>query len=336
VPDYADHVASRGGRPQLAVVVDAEEEFDWSGPFSRSRNETRSVPAQALAHEVYDRLGMIPTYVVDYPVAIDPTAGAFLRELLGDGRAEVGAHLHPWVSPPHVEEVTRFNSYQCNLPPELERAKIELLTDTIRAQLGVRPTVFKAGRYGFGPNTARVLKALGYTVDCSFVPHVCFSVDGGPDFQRTPDQPFWLDEERSLLEVPVTSGFVGPLAGLGPAVSGLFDSPAAERLRIPGMLAPLLARSRLTPEGVSAEEQCRLLEQMIAAGRSFFVLTYHSPSLAPGNTPYVRSDEDLVRFLATIEEVLTFFRDRLGGEFTTLARYREQQGMAEVPAARAA
>ena len=45
------------------------------------------------------------------------------------------------------------NSYHCNLPPELERAKIEALTEAIEAGFGARPTIFKAGRYGFGPNT---------------------------------------------------------------------------------------------------------------------------------------------------------------------------------------
>jgi hypothetical protein len=319
-------------RPQLAVVVDAEEEFDWSGPFCRARTQTRSIPAQGLAHRIYDRLGLVPTYVIDYPVATAPDAAAFLGGLVAEGRAEIGAHLHPWVSPPHEEEVTRFNSYQCNLPPELERAKIRVLTDTIEERLGVRPTAFKAGRYGFGENTARVLKELGYRVDCSFVPHAGFSLDGGPSFHRTPDQPFWIDEEQTLLEIPMTSGFVGPLARLGPAVSGLFDSPGAEKLRIPGLLGPLVARSRLTPEGVSAEEQCRLLGRMALAGKRFFVLSYHSPSLAPGNTPYVRTEAELTVFLDRIERVLRFFRDSLGGEFTTLARYRESVGTVPAPA----
>jgi hypothetical protein len=310
--------------PQLAIVVDTEEEFDWSRPFSRENRSTTTIPAQALAHEIYDPMGIVPTYVIDHPVATDPTAVGFLAALQSQGRAEIGAHLHPWVSPPHHEEVSARNSYHCNLPPELERAKIETLTAAIEQSFGRRPTIIKAGRYGFGANTAAVLKDLGYEIDCSFVPHAGFQGDGGPRYYGTGDQPFWLDPERRLLEVPLTSGFLGLLARFGPRAAGLFDAPAAQRMRVPGILArlALLERTRLTPEGVPADEQCQLLKAMTEAGRGFFTLTYHSPSLAPGYTPYVQTQEDLALFIERIRTVLRYFRDALGGEFTTLTRCR--------------
>jgi hypothetical protein len=311
--------------PELLVVVDTEEEFDWSAPFSRESVATGTNPAQARAHEIYDRFGIVPTYCIDYPVATDPAAVSFLKGLADAGKAEIGTHLHPWVTPPHEEEVNARNSYHCNLPPELERAKIVAVTEAIEAAFGARPTVFKAGRYGFGANTAAVLAELGYRVDCSLVPHTDFSADGGPDFRDASDRPHWLDEAAGLLEIPLSVGFLGALAGLGKKVDWLFDHLSAERLHIPGALARsgIVARSRLTPEGVPADEQCRLIEAMLAQGHRIFTLTYHSPSLAPGHTPYVRDEADLVRFLGDIETVLTFFRDSLGGTFTTASRVRE-------------
>lgn len=316
--------------PELLIVVDTEEEFDWARPFSRESRSTRAIPAVARAHEIYDRLGIVPTYVVDYPVATDPEAVRFLGALRDAGKAEIGAHLHPWVTPPHVEEVTTRNSYHCNLPRELERIKIETLTAAIEKSFGARPTVFKAGRYGYGPNTGKALADLGYQVDCSFVPHTDLSGDGGPDFRGVPNAPHWLPE--GLLEIPLTVGFLGALPGLGEKADWLFDSRNAERLRIPGMLARtgLVARSRLTPEGTPAEEQCRLLEAMAARGHRTFSLTYHSPSLEPGHTPYVRDAADLARFLAAIDQVLAFFRDTLGGRFTTPGEvYRREAGRRE-------
>lgn len=310
--------------PELLIVVDTEEEFDWTRPFSRESVATRSIPAQARAHEIYDRFGVVPTYVVDYPVAADPDAVRFLRSLRDAGKAEIGAHLHPWVTPPHLEEVTGRNSYHCNLPPELERAKLEALTEAIEKSFGARPTAFKAGRYGYGPSTGRALAELGYQVDCSFVPHTDLSGDGGPDYRGVPDAPHWLD--NGLLEVPLTVGFLGAMPGLGEKAAWLFDSPGAERLRVPGVLARtgLVARSRLTPEGTPAAEQCRLIETMARRGRRLFSLTYHSPSLEPGHTPYVRDEAGLSRFLGDIEQVLTYFRDEMGGRFTTLSRvYRD-------------
>lgn len=310
--------------PELLIVVDTEEEFDWSKPFSRASIGTRSIPAQARAHEIYDRFGIVPTYAIDYPVATDPEAVRFLRGLRDAGKAEIGAHLHPWVTPPYVEEVNARNSYQCNLPPALERAKIETLTDAIERGFGERPTAFKAGRYGFGPNTREVLVDLGYRIDCSFVPHTDFSTDGGPDFRGTRDVPHWLDAGGGLLEIPLSTGYFGALTGLAEKAAWLFDNPGAEALRIPGVLARagLVARSRLTPEGTPAAEQCRLIAAMARRGHQVFSLTYHSPSLEPGHTPYVRDEGDLREFLRSIETVLRFFRDELGGRFTTLGRVR--------------
>ena len=310
---------------ELLVVVDTEEEFDWGRPFSRESVATRSIPAQARAHEIYNRFGVVPTYVIDHPVASDANAVHFLRGLKEAGRAEIGAHLHPWVTPPHEEEVTARNSYHCNLPPALERAKLEALTDAIETGFGERPTVFKSGRYGFGSNTQQVLVDLGYRVDCSVVPHTDFSGDGGPDFRGFPDRPYWLDARAGLLEVPLSTGYFGAMAHLGERASWLFDSPGAESLRLPGLLsrAGLVTRSRLTPEGTPAAEQCRLIQAMAAQGHRTFSLTYHSPSLEPGHTPYVRNEADLAAFLASIETVLAFFRDDMGGRFTTLAQVRE-------------
>lgn len=303
----------------LVVVVDTEEEFDWSAPFSRDAVATRSIPAQARAHEIFDRFGVVPTYVVDYPVATDPKAVAFLRDLKQRGKAEIGAHLHPWVTPPHDEPVTTRNSYHCNLPPALERAKIETLTDAIERSFGERPTIFKAGRYGFGPHTGTVLAELGYRIDCSLLPHTDLSADGGPDFRDVPDRPHWM--ANGLLEVPMTVGYLGATPKLGAGADWIFDSKVATTLRLPGLLSKsgLVARSRLTPEGVPAKEQCRLIEAMAGQGHRLFSLTYHSPSLKPGHTPYVRTAADLEAFLDSLEQVLTFVRDWMGGSFTTLS-----------------
>jgi hypothetical protein len=312
---------------QLAVVVDTEEEFDWSAPFARENRKTLTIPAQAKAHAIFDRFGIVPTYVIDHPVASDPAATEFLGSLAAEGRAEIGAHLHPWVTPPFEEAVTARNSYHGNLPPTLERAKIATLSETIAGAFGFRPTVFKGGRYGFGRHTAAALIDHGYEIDCSFVPHTSFAADGGPSFYGRSARPFWLDEGRRLLEIPLTSGFTGPLAAAAERRAGLFDSRAALRLHVPGILARLglAERIRLSPEGHTVGEQCRLLTALRDRGHSLFTLAYHSPSLSPGHSPYVRSDDDLLAFLVNLQAVLAFFRDELGGGFTTLTRYRAQR-----------
>jgi hypothetical protein len=306
--------------PSLAVVVDTEEEFRWDRPFSRDNRSVNSIQSQGRAQRIFEALGVVPTYLVDYCVASDPQAIALLGGLEKEGRCRIGAHLHGWVTPPFEEEVSMETSYQCNLPATLERAKMVALTESIEASFGLRPRVFKAGRYGFGAHTAAILAELGYLIDCSFVPFTSFHPDGGPSFLGVPPAPFWLDTERRLLEVPMTRGFLGLAASHGPSLQGLFDRAWFRRCRLGGVLARtgLVERSALSPEGISADEQIRLLKALLASGERVFTLTYHSPSLEPRNTPYVRNAGELDEFLHRIEAVLGYFRDQAGGRFATL------------------
>ena len=306
--------------PVLLIVVDTEEEFNWNLPFDRKSVATHSIPSQDRAHEIYDRYGVVPTYVTDFPVASSPVASRYLRSLVDAGRAEFGTHCHPWVTPPHGEALSLFNSFHGNLPIELEEAKIRASTDAVAQAFGHAPKVFKAGRYGLGPHTLGILQELGYTVDCSYVPHTSFSQEGGPSFHRTPVQPFFTDASRKLLEVPMSVGVSGALGGMGRRVPAIFDHPLSRAGRIPGIASRLglLERLRLSPEGFDLESQTRVMTALFNQGLKVFTLTYHSPTLQPGNTPYVNNQEDLERFLATIEGVLLFFRDRLGGSFSTL------------------
>jgi hypothetical protein len=53
------------------------------------------------------------------------------------------------------------------------------------------------------------------------------------------------------------------------------------------------------------------------------VLSYHSSSLVPGNTPYVATARDLTRFLDRLDSYLAFFMGVLGGQPATPDEIRE-------------
>lgn len=305
--------------PLLAVIVDTEEEFDWSRPFSRDAVAVGSIAAQPSMHVMFRRWNIVPTYVVDWPVATTPAAAAVLRRLLEAGGCEIGAHLHPWVNPPYDEVLSPRNSFAGNLPRELESRKLALLTEAITAGFGAAPKVYKAGRYGFGPNTAALLAELGYEVDASVVPHTSFTADDGPDFRGRPDRPHWLGDNGRLLELPLSVGFVGRLAARGPALFPALADARWRRARLPGIAARcgLVERIRLSPEGTSLADLRRLTRAMLERGHRIFSFCYHSPSLAVGHTPYVQSQHDLDTFMATCEGYFRFFAEELGGRFTT-------------------
>jgi hypothetical protein len=305
--------------PTLIVVIDTEEEFDWSMPFDPAETSVTNIGFQPLAQDIFNDYGLIPTYAVDYPVASTPASIDVLRRFAADGRCEIGAHLHPWVNPPPEGPVDVRHSYPGNLPPAIERRKLIALTDTITASFGTRPTVYKAGRYGIGAATPAILRELKYAVDVSVVPHTDFSADGGPDFRDAPPDPFLIAD--GLCELPLSVHFVGRLASQGSRVFRRLSGSAARRMRLPGILSRLglLTRLRLSPEGSGLAEMTQQTRAAFAAGTRLFMLTYHSSSLLPGATQYVRSEADRRAFLATLDGYLRFFLVEFGGRADTVA-----------------
>ncbi|MBK7877013.1 MAG: polysaccharide deacetylase family protein [Planctomycetes bacterium] len=301
--------------PRLLVVLDTEEEFDWSKPFDRANTGVEHMRSIERFQSVFDAAGVRPVYVIDHPIATQRTSSEPLRAFAREGRCEVGAHLHPWVSPPFDEDVNARNSYPGNLPRALEREKLLRLTDSIETHLGVRPRCYKAGRYGFGPNTAAILAELGYSVDLSPCPPFDFGADGGPDYRAFPVDPFWLDRERALLSIPTTGAFTGWASGAGNGLYALATAPALRFARLPGILSRLgaLERLHLSPEGYRPEHHAKLVRALLQRGARVFTFALHSPSVLPGCTPYVRTEADLEAFLDSLRRFFELFLSELGG-----------------------
>lgn len=279
---------------RFLLFVDTEEEFDWGAYRRRDAVATTAVSALPEAHARLARFGVIPTYMVDFPVADNVASAAILRELADDGGAVIGAQLHPWVNPPLDEAMSSGNSFVGNLPIDVERAKLRLLTERIEQSMGTRPVIYRAGRYGVGPNTARLLIEEGYRLDVSIRPLFDYSGEGGPDFSRFPVWPWWIDRVQGLIELPLSVRFTGRLSNVGSAIY-------ARSVKVP-LVGSALARSgllqrvALTPEGTPLADALLAIDDMLAAGERIFSLSFHSPSVAPGHTPYVRNDSDLVHF----------------------------------------
>jgi len=302
--------------PVLLVVVDTEEEFDWEKPFSPSEVGVSAMAAQEAAQRILESHGLRPVYAVDYPIVDTEEGYAWLRERHSAGRIDIGAQMHPWVNPPRREEISFRNSFAGNLPRDLEREKIVALTERIGEVFGAAPVFYKAGRYGFGPNTADLLLEQGYLIDGSSFPTRDFRHEGGPDYTGHPVAPYWIRTRAgALLELPRTAAVTGLFSPWAARLFPLISTPAGERLRLPGVCSRLglMNRITLTPEGVSLEEAKLLTRHLLAQGQRIFHLSYHSPSLVPGHTPYVRSQRDLEAFLHWLDDYIAFFLHEAGG-----------------------
>lgn len=315
---------SGAARPILFVVVDTEEEFDWDGPFSRSQTCVSHLRSVERIQHLFDRYGVRPTYVIDFPVASQADGYESIGEIVRSGRCSVGAHLHPWVTPPYEETLSGPNSFACNLGRTLERAKLKKLVEAIGENVGVRPRIYKAGRYGIGRSTLPLLEELEFHVDQSVMPHYDFSSEGGPSFAAYDATAFLFGTGRPILELPCTSAHVGTA---GSAARLLYDAasrPAIKWTRLAGIMARMRIADRLvlSPEGFTADEMRRVTAALLRRGCRTFTLTFHSPSIEAGHTPYVGTPGDLEQFLGRIDSYLDYFFGALDGTTATPEEFR--------------
>ncbi|MCA2018010.1 hypothetical protein LDJ79_17955 [Vibrio tritonius] len=304
---------------QLVIVIHAEEEFDWDGGFYRSNMDVTHADHLISVMDRIIELGGKITLAMDYPF-ITSMGG---QKVVNRYRAQHGqsiefaTHLHPWVNPPFEDgrdEVANEASYPGNLSYDIEYEKLKVLTETIEQVSGVRPITYLAGRYGVGPNTQKIIKALGYQVDLSISSYCDFRHQQGPDFSRYSNRRF---EQNELTYLPHTSSI---LAVLPPLRDYLNRRPETftwiQQHRWFRLASKFLRvkRYRLSPEGFTAKQMAQVTQAQLAVGQQDFIMSFHSPTTKQGLTPYTRSDEDVARFVQTIETYLVMFTSEFCGK----------------------
>lgn len=287
---------------RFTLFVDTEEEFDWAAPLSRDAHGTTAATALAEAGRWFGTREIPVTYLADWPIVQDARAVAILRTLVAERDAAVGTQLHPWVNPPFDEPLTPANSFAGNLPPELEAAKLDRLTDALTAAFGAPPLAFRAGRYGIGPHTRALLAERGYRLDSSVRARYDYRGAGGPDFTAIGNHAYRAGPDGALVELPLTTVYTGTLRRVGAAL----HRPLGRLPHGLGVAArlKLLARVALTPEDMPLPDALEAIRVALDEGVRVLNFSFHSPSLAPGHTPYVRDAADLASFWRWWDAVL--------------------------------
>ncbi len=311
----------RDARLACTLVIDAEEDFDWDHPVQGTAYSTAHMQHIALLHDILATYAAVPTYLVTYPVLEDAAAVRAIRAELERGRCGVGIQLHPWVTPPYDDDGRAHEaSYSGNLDAGLEERKLLALVERFRQVFGQSPTVYRAGRYGLGRQTGRLLEQHGFRVDTSIAPRTDFSAEGGPDYSTIDCAPFWFGTARRLLEVPLCRSVIGWSGAAAPLLYRALTGP----LLAPSRAVALLTRTRcaeritLSPEGNDFTAMQRLVRSLAARGQTVLPLSFHSSSLHPGRNPYVRSRGDLHHFYDRLSALLAFLADTMQAEFVAL------------------
>lgn len=297
---------------KLIITVDTEEDnWDFYSSSGQTLDNIERIPQ---LQELFDEFSAKPTYLITYPVATDDRSVAILRPILDSRRCEIGAHCHPWNTPPIEEDRSIKNSMLCNLPLDLQYRKLQCLDETIQNNFGVKPVSFRAGRWGYNHNVAVNLCRLGYKVDTSITPYTNWTREHGPNFSHVSPQPysFLSPESRGpLMEIPATIGYLQSNFSLCAAILKALGSGPVRYLKLAGLLnhLRLISKVWLSPEVSDGKGMIQLAQQMARNHYGVINMFFHSPSLKAGLSPFVRSVSDEKKFRLRIKEFLSYARD---------------------------
>lgn len=301
----------------ITVVTSIDTEEDNWIP-ARANVTVENIRELPRLDRHFERLGVRATYFTTHEVAKTPWCADILRGLVAGGRAEIGAHVHPWNTPPvHLEPSPR-NTMLGNLPADLQRAKIQEITDLLAEAVGRRPFTFRAGRWGLTRVTARLLIETGYRVDSSVTPYRSWAGDEGFNHIGAPINVYRLDgrgdhrthaPDGALVEVPTSWGYTHAAWRVLSRIDRAFSGKLQQRLRLDRVMQLLHVVNHivLSPEVEELEDMVRLARALVARGARHLQVSFHSPSLLPGLSPFASTAKDVDRLYGRIAD----FTDRL-------------------------
>ena len=246
--------------PQLFVIVDTEEEFDWSAGSRASNVSVTAIDEVGRLQDVLRPYKLKPTYVIDYPVASTPASARRLARFAREGRV------------PHRRS-----------PPSLGESAVHRAArsrDELRVQPGRRPRAredFSAARGDRRQSRRDAAGLQGRPVrlrpdDRGHARGAWLrrgrqrqSAHGLRERRRAVVRglrrrgPGSFGARRRLLEVPCTTAFVGAARRLGATLHRAASASWLQPFKAVGVLARTgtLNKVMLSPEGSTLDEMRR-------------------------------------------------------------------------------
>jgi len=285
------------------VTIDTEVDKDPQWRISQPvtfRSVTEGVP-RAFS-PLFDRYGVVPTYFLSPEVMEDADSVGVLRSL--GARAELATHLHSEFIEPERRLFRdnmagqRADALQRQYSAEIEAAKLSNLTRQFGDCFGYAPTAFRAGRYGLSDSTLEILARLGYVVDSSITPGLCWQYrEGVVDFRSWEARPTWIDTPAGrVLEMPISIRPGSPLArwirNLPAPLDRLLQRAGGRRARYMWLRPSWNGKS--------------MVQYVKESSETFLNLMLHSMEVIPGASPYARSAAQAQRILDAMDGLFEY------------------------------
>lgn len=309
---------------KFIITVDVEADNQWLKEMSKNVSNVFELPR---FHNLVRKFGFKPTYLMTYEVADNERAVNMLKGWQDSGEAEVGAHFHPWSTSPFGDN-DKYKRFPSELKDDELRLKLENLTKIITEKIGIKPTSYRAGRWGFDNRQIKILSELGYVADCSISPKVDWSRNNnitpgsiGPDWSFESIIPHNLElDGKKILEVPMTIINTGFIYGSGGVLERfILKHPA-------NLLARVIRKFFIKPRWLRAFKETKVSDweaiYKSALKNRLPVIEFmiHSSELVSGGSPYVKNEKDLETLYKNLEALFEILKSR-GVLGTTLSEF---------------
>ncbi len=313
-----------GADLKLLVTIDVEEEGLFNGRYPSGKAPVENVAALSLLDPIFMKFNIHPTLLVSYQVARHKAHQSFLMRLCEKWNGEIGAHLHPWNTPP-IQSLPFVSPIPSQLIPQgLLKEKLEVLIQTV-SEMGVEPRSFRMGRFNIGSNIFSLLEPAGILVDSSIVP--TRKEYGGPGYLVAPADPYFPDPQKlsspgnsPILEVPLTVVPIIPKLDL--LLERISDSYPSSSEVVAWFLKYI--------GSISAQPLMMGINRMKTAvrlhrfrGGETVVIYFHSSELMPGESPQHPTKKHVEMFLVKIEKFLSWLQNDMGAVSVTLSDLRK-------------
>lgn len=294
-------------KKSFIITIDTEGDNLWRWKYGDSITSHNAEYLERFQN-LCETFGFKPVYLTNYEMAIDKHFVELAKRSLKKGTCEIGMHLHAVNNPPignnpNVDFPSNF-PYLIEYSDEIMEKKIEYQTKLLEDTFEKKIISHRAGRWAMDKRYERLLIKYGYKIDCSVTPGIDWSDtkgiskgSKGSDYTRCPSKPYFLDDNKRLLEIPVSirhirKGFIKRI-GIVETLRWVKHSTLGQDFW-------------LRPTGYNLNEMKYLLRKLYESDDDYIMFMLHSSELMPGGSPTFSTIESIEKLY---DDILKVFKE---------------------------
>ncbi len=314
------------------VTIDTEEEWDWDAGWPVGQHSILNLELMPDFYALCKAHGAKTTWFTNWSVMNQEQARSTIVEITANKDAELGMHIHPWLTPPITGKYDKArDSFLHNSPPEVIHDKLNSVWQVF-TEHGCRPKTFRGGRYSCGPEVQKFLQHPDrkFIADASVVPYTTWADDGAPDYRDRDLQPNRLAPIEAggsaMWEIPCTLAYTRNSMEFWADTFERIEHSFLRHFRLNGILSStgIVQRVWLNFECTPAKEMIALLTFLEKINIPCVTLTLHSSSLMNGGNPYSHSQKSVDQINECVAEVLAWLANNNSYTPVTIAELAEQ------------